>query len=151
MAGRTPTDVIDIDDLEAEVVLLDQEEEHMEIRNYPCNCKDCVMWALIYGGAKVENNGAGEWSPVMTDEHLILAVTAADVKKAFTGLKTVEEVASAMHALKIRAFKKEPPSKRISNGKKTSTKRKAQEDINPNDPKDLFPATPVRSEGGAAP
>jgi hypothetical protein len=146
MAGS----MIDIDELEDNVVLLDQEEEHVEIRNYPCNCKDCVMWALIHGGAKVAEEGS-LWAPVMTDDNLILAITAADVKKAFTGLKTVEEVASAMYDLKIRAFKKEPPAARISNGKKTSTKRKAQEDINPNDPKDVFPTTPVRSEGGAAP
>jgi hypothetical protein len=150
MAGRTPIDVIDIDELEDEVILLDQEQEHMEIRNYPCNCKDCLMWALIYGGAKVARNGE-EWVPVMTDDNLIHAVTAADVKKAFSGLKTVEEVASAMSDLKIRAFKKDPPTSRISTGKKTSGKRKAQEDVNPNDPKDLFPTTPVRSEGGGAP
>jgi hypothetical protein len=144
MAGRTFVDPIDVDNLEEEVILMDQEEEHIEIRNHPCNCRDCVMWALIYGGAKVVGDG-DVWAPVLTEDNLIHVVTAADIRKSFSMHKTPEEIASAMAEMKIRAFRKEPPQGRISTGKKTSGKRKAVEDPNPNDPKELFPRTPAQT------
>jgi hypothetical protein len=141
MAGN-----IDLDNFDAQVVLLDQEEEHVEIRNYPCNCKDCIMWALIFGVAKVEANG-NVWVPVMTDDDMVHILTAADMRKTFSAHKTPEEIASAMSEMRVRAFRKEPPSARVSTGKKAAPKRKANDDLNPNDPKDLFP---ISGGGGAA-
>lgn len=145
MAGRSSSDPIDVDNLEEEVVLLDQEEQHVDTRNYPCNCGDCVLYGVIHGGAKVTKDDNGRWVPVLTDDNLIHVVTAADVRKAYAALKTPKEMASAMADLKIRAFRKEPPQARISTGKKTPGKRKAAEDLNPNDPKELFPRTPAQT------
>jgi hypothetical protein len=117
MAAVTLSALVDIDDLEEEVIIVEQNSEHLVGRNQPCNCKDCVAFAMVFGAAKVEL-ADGAWRPVMQGD-VIEMVSAADLRKLMVTSVTMETMASNMAGLLVRSFRKEPPAARVT------TKRKA--------------------------
>jgi hypothetical protein len=116
MADR---EIIDVDDL-ADSVLIGQNDEHDETRNAPCNCGDCVAYAMVFGAAKVEMAGAGAWAPVM-QAGLVEMVAAAEMRKMLVAAPSMEQFVSNMAVMNVRAFRKDPPNNKVTTKRKSDS------------------------------
>jgi hypothetical protein len=90
MSSRIDPFAVDIDTIGVKDVN-PQMEEHVEMPNRPCNCHECVAYALVFGVVKCTQRthpvrGELVWVPEMTDGDAAISALSADhVRKYFQG------------------------------------------------------------------
>jgi hypothetical protein len=124
--------VIDVDNVDP-VQLIPRNEYHDMTLNKPCNCGDCLAYALAFGIVRVEHvqneDGIMMWVPDMMDNDTSVFCFSADhVRKTFASTHggDIRAFASAMITNRWRAARKEMSGSRFHVFDK---KRKAKEVI----------------------
>jgi hypothetical protein len=140
--------VIDVDNVEANK-LVARNSYHDCTMNKPCNCNDCLIYALTYGVSKVSEeegpDGVKVWMPDLCEEDMqILCFSADHVRKTFTStcVGDITVFASAMVTNSWKAARKDRSGDRVFF--MADKKRKAKE-VTSAGPKDANPGTPKKA------